>query len=149
MYRLREEGVRPACTAAMNPMNIVHTIKTTNLQNSKIYVVRCKIAKILREIIQLRHTRHSVLEPTTTGPIHHPRLHLRTEVAGTTDKTLATRQGEEAGPRRSTAGTTAKTGRLCNNQKGDQALLQYLPSLPREPPSWARQTCSWTPRDQI
>ena len=145
MYLLQKEDVGPACTAAMNPMNIVHTIKTTNLQNSKIYVVRCKIAKILREIIQLRHTRHSVLEPTTTGPIHHPRL--RTEVARTTDKTLATHQGEEAGPHRSTAETTAETGRLCNNQKGDQGLRQYLPSLPKESPSQARQTCSWTQRD--
>ena len=147
MYRLQEESARPACSAAQNHMNIAHSIDTTNVQNLKFYVVHCKIAKILREIIQLRHTRHSVLEPTTTGPIHHPRLHPKTEPAGTADRTLATRQGQGAGPRRSTAATTAKTGRLYNNQKEDQALPQYLLSLPREPPSWARQTCSSTQRD--
>ena len=147
MYRLQEESARLACTTVQNHLNTAYSIKTTEVHNLKIYVVISKIAKILKEITQLMHTRHSVLEPTTTGPIHHPRLHLGTGVAGTTDKTLATRQGEGAGPRRSTAATTAKTGRLYNNQKEDQALPQYLLSLPREPPSWARQTCSSTQRD--
>ena len=99
MYRLQEESARLACTAVQNHLNTAYSIKTTEVKDLKIYAVISKIAKILREIIQLRHTRHSVLEPTTTGPIHHPRLHLGTEVAGTTDKTLATRQGEGAGPR--------------------------------------------------
>ena len=147
MYRLQEESARLACTAVQNHLNTAYSIKPTEVQDLKIYAVISKIAKILREIIQLRHTRHSVLEPTTTGPIHHPRLHPKTEPAGTADRTLATRQGQGAGPRRSTAATTAKTGRLYNNQKEDQALPQYLPSLPREPPSWARQTCSSTQRD--
>ena len=145
MYRLQEEDVGPACTAAMNPMNIVHTISTTNLQNSKFYVVHYKIAKIHKEIIQLRHIRHSVLEPTTTGPIHHPRP-KRTEVARTTGKTLATHREEEADPHKSTAETTAETGRLCNSRKEDQDLRLYLPSLLKKMPSQARQICSWTQR---